>query len=198
MKLVAGDRFARSVQTRQLSPTIAAWPGTGTRSSRASDSEVILASWGWAERTDSIPEDWNDPENQGANRARNISQIAREENRHWTTVKRIVEEKDVQEYVTDLRGRFYGALEDVLIAVIQYVKNGKDGGLLAYKMLVDAGVIPQKDGRNRPAIETQKPPDPVRDREQSRITMIATHMAKRAIERQRFSAPCHDCQFSRS
>jgi hypothetical protein len=54
----------------------------------------------------------------------NISQIAREEKRHWTTVARIVKEQDVQEYVADLRARFYGALEDVLIAVIQYVKNG--------------------------------------------------------------------------
>ena len=70
---------------------------------------------------------------------KNISQIARIEKRHWTTVAKIVKEKDVQEYVEDLRARFYGTLEDVLIAVIQYVKNGKDGGLLGYKMLVDAG-----------------------------------------------------------
>jgi hypothetical protein len=43
-------------------------------------------------------------------------------------VAKIVKEKDVQEYVEDLRAKFYGALEDVLVAVIQYVKNGKDGG----------------------------------------------------------------------
>jgi hypothetical protein len=70
-------------------------------------------------------------------------------------VAKIVKEKDVQEYVKDLRARFYGALEEVLFAVIQYVKHGKDGGMLGYRMLVDAGVIPQKDGRNRPAIEKQ-------------------------------------------
>jgi hypothetical protein len=50
---------------------------------------------------------------------KNISQIARIEKRHWTTVARIVKEKDVQEYVEDLRAKFYGTLEDVLIAVIQ-------------------------------------------------------------------------------
>ena len=33
---------------------------------------------------------------------------------------KIVKEQDVQEYVKDLRAKFYGALEDVLIAVIQY------------------------------------------------------------------------------
>jgi hypothetical protein len=38
---------------------------------------------------------------------KNISQIAREEKRHWTTVAKIVKEKDVQEYVEDLRARFY-------------------------------------------------------------------------------------------
>src|SRR6266404_9939964 len=49
---------------------------------------------------------------------KNVSQIAREEERHWTTVAKIVKEQDVQEYVEDLRARFYGQLEDVLIAVI--------------------------------------------------------------------------------
>ena len=75
-------------------------------------------------------------------------------------------------------------------------------------------------------MEMQKPPDSARDGEQARITMIATHMLKRAIERQRFfaeplpemdevgeeirvkrrqktgarkfSVPCYHCQFSRS
>ena len=37
-------------------------------------------------------------------------------------------------------------------------------------------------------MEMQKPPDSARDGEQARITMIATHMLKRAIERQRFFA----------
>ena len=101
---------------------------------------------------------------------------------------KIVKEKDVQEYVEDLRARFYGQLEEVLIAVIQYVKNGKDGGLLGYRMLVDAGVIPQKDGKRHPAMEPQKPADPQPDSEQHRIRMIATEMVRRAVERKRFFA----------
>src|ERR1700693_5605325 len=99
---------------------------------------------------------------------KNISQIAREERRHWTTVARIVKEQDVKEYVEDLRARFYGELENVLIAVIQYVENGKDGGLLGYRMLVDAGVIPQKDWKHHPAAETRKPVDQHPDGEQAR------------------------------
>jgi len=114
---------------------------------------------------------------------KNISQIAREERRHWTTVAKIVEEKDVQEYVEDLRAKFYGALEDALIAVIQYVKNGKDGGLLGYRMLVDAGVIPQKSGKHHSAVEAPRPVNPDPDGEQARITMIAKEMVRRAIDR---------------
>jgi hypothetical protein len=119
---------------------------------------------------------------------KNISQIAREEKRHWTTVAKIVKEKDVQEYVEDLRAKFYGTLEDVLIAVIQYVKNGKDGGLLGYRMLVNAGVIPQKDGKRHPSIELQEPMDPQPGSEQARTMTIANEMVRRAIERQRFFA----------
>jgi hypothetical protein len=117
---------------------------------------------------------------------KNISQIAKTEKRHWTTVAKIVKEQDVQEYVEDLRAHFYGALENVLIAVMQYVKNGKDGGLLGYRMLVDAGVIPRKDGKDQPAREMQKPAEAHPDSEQARITMIATEMVRRAIERHRF------------
>jgi hypothetical protein len=119
---------------------------------------------------------------------KNVSQIAREEKRHWTTVAKIVKEKDVQEYVEDLRAKFYGTLEDVLIAVIRYVKNGKDGGLLGYRMLVDAGVIPQKNGKHHSAMERQKPVDLQPDSEQARIRMIATEMVEQALARQRFFA----------
>jgi hypothetical protein len=80
-------------------------------------------------------------------------------------VAKIVKEKDVQEYVEGLRAKFYGALEEVLFAVIQYVKNGKDGGLLDYRMPGDAGVIPQKNGKHHSAMEPQKPVDPKPDRE---------------------------------
>ncbi len=99
---------------------------------------------------------------------------------------KIVKEQDVQEYVKDLRAKFYGALEEVLFAVIRYVKNGKDGGLLGYRMLVDAGVIPQKNGKHHPAMEPQKPVDLQPDSEQARIRMIATEMVRRAIKRKRF------------
>jgi hypothetical protein len=122
---------------------------------------------------------------------KNISQIAKTEKRHWTTVAKIVKEQDVQEYVEDLRARFYGELEGVPFAVIQYVKNGKDGGWLGYELLKDGGVIPQRDGKHHPA-GTQEPVDPQPNCEKARIRMIATAMVEGALARQRFFAesPC--------
>jgi hypothetical protein len=138
--------------------------------------------------TSSIPSPQRERIKQQFVAGKNITQIAKIEKRHWTTVAKIVKEKDLQEYVKDLRAKFYGQLEDVLIAVLQYVKNGKDGGLLGYRMLVDAGVIPQNDGKHHPVMETQKPADLQPDSEQARIKMIANEMVRRAIERQRFFA----------
>jgi len=71
---------------------------------------------------------------------------------------------------------------------MQYVKNGKDGGLLGYGILVDAGVIPQKNGKHHSTMEPQKPVNLQPDSEQPRIRMIATEMVRRAIERKRFFA----------
>ena len=99
---------------------------------------------------------------------------------------KIVRERDVKEHVEELRAKFYGALEDVLIAVLQYVKNGKDGGWLGYEMLRDAGMIPQRDAKNNPVVETRKPVSPDPDGEQDRMTMIAKEMARRTMERHRF------------
>jgi hypothetical protein len=63
-------------------------------------------------------------------------------------------------------------------------------------MLVDAGVIPERNGKNHPAMETQKPSDPPPDNEQTRTTMIAREMVRRAVERQRFLV-CHCLKLTR-
>jgi hypothetical protein len=90
-----------------------------------------------------------------------------------------VKEEDVQEYVKDLRARFYGALEEVLVAAIEYAKNAKDGGWLAYEMLKDGGVIPSEKEKNKP-VEV-KPED-----EQSAVRRIAIQMVEGAIERHKY------------
>jgi hypothetical protein len=54
------------------------------------------------------------------------------------------------------------------------------------RMLVDAGVVPQKVGKHHLGMEPQKPVDPQPDSEQARIRMIATEMVRQAVERHRF------------
>ena len=124
---------------------------------------------------------------------KNISEIAREEKRHWETVARIVKEEDVQEYVKDVRARFYGALEEMLLAAVKYAKYAKDGGWLAYEMLKDGGVIPQDGKSHHPVVGTQKPLTP--EKEESATRKIAVAMADGIIERYKsFGLPLPDMQ----
>jgi rubrerythrin len=123
---------------------------------------------------------------------KNISQIAREESRHWDTVARIVKEEDVQEYVKDVRARFYGALEELLLAAVEYAKYAKDGGWLAYEMLKDGGVIPQDGKSHHPAWGIQ-PLTP--EKEEYATRKIAVAMADGIIERYKsFGLPLPDME----
>jgi hypothetical protein len=113
----------------------------------------------------------------------NISKIAREEGRHWDTVARIVKEKDVAEYVRDVRERFYGALEEMLSAAIDYAKTGKDGGWLAYEMLKDGGVIPDEKMLQQMLAAPQPAPGEKGD---SAAKRIAVALVEDAIQRHPF------------
>jgi hypothetical protein len=114
---------------------------------------------------------------------KNITQIAREEGRHWVTVSRIVKEADVQEYVKDLRARFYGGLHEMLFAAIEYAKSAKDGGWLAYQMLRDAGVIPDLSKKADVNVAELRPPA---TEEQEAVRRIAMIMVEGAIERHKY------------
>jgi hypothetical protein len=94
---------------------------------------------------------------------KNIREIATEEKRYRETVARFVKEEDVQEHVKNLRARFYGLLEEILLAVIEYVKKGKDGGWLGFEILKDAGVIPQRDSGDKVELPATHTPEEVHD-----------------------------------
>jgi rubrerythrin len=115
---------------------------------------------------------------------KNISEIAEEERRHWTTVAKIVKEPDVAEYVKEVRARFYGALEEILLAAIEYAMHAKDGGWLAYEMLKDSGVIPQRDLKHHPALEMERPVAP--ETTESDTRKIARAMVEHAFEKHKF------------
>src|SRR5882724_3448869 len=75
-----------------------------------------------------------------------IREIAREEKRDRATVTKIVKGPEIQSYIQALRGKFYGALETAMDALLDELRNpnSRTRGWLAYEMLRDGGVIPKR------------------------------------------------------
>jgi len=115
---------------------------------------------------------------------KNISEISREEGRHWTTVARIVKEEDVQEYVKNLRARFYGAMEDVLKETLVAIKV-KNDGWLGLELLDRAGVIPPKETKPKVELTTnqQHTPEEIHDYLRRKI---AIGLMEGAIEKHKY------------
>ena len=72
---------------------------------------------------------------------KNISQLAREENRNRETVARIVKEDEVREVVQQMKTEYYGLLNDAVAAVRHALQQQKDARI-GYRILADTGVIP--------------------------------------------------------
>jgi|SRR6516165_6024230 hypothetical protein len=72
-----------------------------------------------------------------------IRKIAREEGRDRETVKRIVQARDIQEYVLLLRAKFFGVGPDAVDAIQHQLKDKKDGRL-GLEILRDVGAVPSK------------------------------------------------------
>src|SRR5450759_1672230 len=75
-----------------------------------------------------------------------IREISREEGRARQTVTKIVRSDRVQAYVQAMRKRFYGLGIDALAAVQHALQRRKDAHL-AYRLLVDIGVVPTAEQR---------------------------------------------------
>jgi hypothetical protein len=72
-----------------------------------------------------------------------IREIAREEGRDRETVKRIVQARDIQEYVLLLRAKFFEVGSDAVYAVQHQLRDKKDGRL-GVEILKDIGAVPSK------------------------------------------------------
>src|SRR5579864_7344616 len=160
-------------------------PGSAMTTKSVSRNREIPRRSGSRKGTSYIPYPQRDRIKQKFVAGKNISVIAREECRHWESVAKIVKEPDVQEHVNDLRARFYGALEGVLIAAIEYAKTGKDGGWLAFEMLERSGVIPERDKEHlqAPGMTQSAVPDP--ESEEAAVKRIALEIVEGAIWRHR-------------
>jgi hypothetical protein len=76
-----------------------------------------------------------------------IREISREEGRARPTVTKIVRSDEVQAYVQAMRERFYGLGTDALAAVQHALQQQKDAQL-AYRLLMDIGVVPTAEQRH--------------------------------------------------
>jgi len=114
-----------------------------------------------------------------------LRKIAQEEHRDRATISKIVKGPEVTAYIEALRGKFYGALEIAMAALLDELRNpnSKTRGWLAYEMLKDGGVIPN---RSQTVGLELKTPEPEPDTEQAAIKKIAVALVQGAIERHRF------------
>ena len=70
-----------------------------------------------------------------------IRKIAREEHRDRETVKRVVQARDVQEYIVLLRAQFFELGADAVDAVRHQLTEGKDGRM-GLEILREVGAVP--------------------------------------------------------
>jgi hypothetical protein len=73
----------------------------------------------------------------------NIRRIAREEAKYQEDVRRIVRSYATQQYIEEVRMALYGLLENA-IESIAYALDSERDGKLAYRLLVDLGVIQKR------------------------------------------------------
>jgi hypothetical protein len=114
-----------------------------------------------------------------------VRSIARAENRDRATVAKIVRGPEVHQYIGELRARFFGAMEIAMETLLEELNNPdtKTRGWLAFEMLKDGGVVPN---RNQTMELESQPKQPGPESEDAAIQKIAVQIVKGAIEKHRF------------
>jgi hypothetical protein len=112
-------------------------------------------------------------------KGKNLSEIAKEQHIHRTTVAKIVKEEDVAAHIKDLREKFYGRLAEAVEEAFNYIHKNEEGGKQAYQMMKDAGIV-----RAPQEIEIVAPVEP--ETEQKAIERIALAMLKGTVEKHKF------------
>jgi hypothetical protein len=105
---------------------------------------------------------------------KSVVQISREENRNRETVAKIVKGKEMEEFVNEMRDRFYGLAGDALDAIQHNLCKNKDGHL-AYRLLTDIGVVPTVEERQTVAAMSQ--PQETQDERVEKLVAGFTRLA---------------------
>jgi hypothetical protein len=119
-----------------------------------------------------------------------VRQISREEGRSRETVDRIVKSEDVANYVRDMRAKFVGLGQDALLAVQRAVRDEGDARL-AYELLKDIGVVPNREERNAaPTEQSAGGYD-----EEAEVNKMMGRLIQTAVERARvFGTRCPELE----
>jgi len=110
-----------------------------------------------------------------------VRSIARAENRDRATVARIVAGSEIRQYIDELRGRFFGALECAMETLLEELKNpvSKTRGALALEMLKHGGVVPNRNHMLNLESQSNQP----EESEDAAIERIAIQIVKGAIHK---------------
>jgi hypothetical protein len=109
---------------------------------------------------------------------KSIVEISREENRNRETVARIVHSDEMRELVSRMREKFFGLAESALSTVEEAVEEKKDAQL-AYKILLDTGIVPTLADRMR----ILAPSEPIN--EQAAVYRIMAQFVGQGIAKRR-------------
>jgi hypothetical protein len=109
-----------------------------------------------------------------------IDRIARETGHTWRTISKIVRVKRLNQHIEMLREKLYGQMDEILLACVIQAKIGD--GTLAYRLLVDAGVIPQLGKKTVDMNVSKVPPES----EDDIVHDIARELIEGAVERHKF------------
>ena len=96
-----------------------------------------------------------------------LRKIARDTGHHQGTIARIVKAENMQQYLAQMRERFLGLGEDAVKRVQTAIHCEKEGPWLAYELLKDIGVVPDR------AAQLQEARVPVSEEDEIRKMAIA-------------------------
>jgi hypothetical protein len=119
-----------------------------------------------------------------------IRAISRAEDRDRATVTKIVRSSEMQQFVEEMRQRYFGLGELALAAVRSAIEREKDGRL-AYQLLKDIGVVPSSTERDLSLIQAQQQAEA--DTEEARVQKWMARLIRVVFEKSRvYATPIGD------
>jgi hypothetical protein len=107
-----------------------------------------------------------------------VRMIAREENRDWKTVANVILKSSdkLKEYLAEQRSRIFALTSEAVEAIHKGLVNGQTD--LAYKLLIDTGVMPQQAAAGVAVAPEQLSQDELTEKELGKVIQMAIQRAR--------------------